>query len=659
VRALRASVYGDDIAGDLPESYRAVADRHSLLYARWWYRVHAARLAARYAVRLRPTFKSCHAMDRFAVDLRYALRSLAKRRLMSAAVVVTLALGIGANAAVFGVIDALVLRPFTIRDVDRIVMPVATSPTSIGRRESVSPADFLDWRRDLANGTIDHLSAMQWWDVNLVGRDEPERVLGFFVSHEFFAALSVQPALGRTFVADDEIAGNNTRVLLSDRLWKRRFGADPAIVGKPILADGTQSIVVGVMPPEFDFPMAAEMWAPLSFDDNTAKSRSSRSLTVIGRLADGRRLSDAQAQMSVIAERLERQYPDTNRQRGIHVYTLSGGMIDIGLPPLMSLWQAAAGLFVLLIACANIANLLLARGAERGREVAIRLALGSSRGRIIRESLLESGLLGLAAAPLAIGIAWIFLLLMRAFMPGRVIRFIAGWNQLTIDGRLVAVTIALGMIAAIVFGTIPALQTAPGDVSEALKTDGRTGSGPGRQRLRRGLVIAEIALCVAAARRRDAQHQQRAALPDELAGLRSRERADAADRVAQRAVPRRREPSPVRRLGARGVARRAECERRRRSATSSPRSIRIPAAASKSPISLRPIRQSCRPSTTGPSVPRTSACCGCRSSPAARSRTATSRRRNRSRSSVNPWRASSGRRAASWAASSASDKVPG
>jgi predicted permease len=205
--------------------------------------------------------------------------------------------------------------------------------------------------------------------------------------------------------------------------------------------------------------------------------------------------TDAQAQMSLIADRLEHEHPDTNRQRGIQVYTLSGGMTDIGLPPLMSLWQAA-GLFVLLIACANIANLLLARGAERGREVAIRLALGSSRGRIVRESLLESGLLGLAAAPLAIGIAWLFLALMRAFMPGRIVRFIAGWNQLAIDGRLVAVTVAMGMIAALVFGTIPALQTARGQVSDALKSDGRTGSGPGRQRLRRGLVVAEIALAL-------------------------------------------------------------------------------------------------------------------------------------------------------------------
>ena len=367
---------------------------------------------------------------------------------------------------------------------------------------------------------------MQWWDVNLVGRDEPERVLGFFVSHGFFAALDVQPALGRTFRPDEEIPGNDKRVVLSDGLWRRRFGADPAIVGKPILADGTPSIVIGVMPPGFDFPMAAEMWAPLSFDENTAKSRTSRSLTVIGRLAAGRRLSDAQAQMSLIADRLEREHPDTNRHRGSRVYTLSGGMADVGLPPLMSLWQAA-GLFVLLIACANIANLLLARGAERGREVAIRLALGSSRGRIVRESLLESGLLGLAAAPLAIGIAWLFLALMRAFMPGRIVRFIAGWNQLAIDGRLVAVTLAMGIIAALVFGTIPALQTARGQC-RTLKSDGRTGSG-GPPALRRGLVVAgALALLPLSPRCSASPH----AIPDQLAGY------DPANAHANRAADR-------------------------------------------------------------------------------------------------------------------------
>ena len=500
---LAGAVYRDEIVGDLHETYGRMHARFMQPVPVLWYVAEVLRLSMRYAARRLASWPHTRrsaassrkgtSMDRLTMDLRLALRSLAKRPLLSATVVVTLALGIGTNAAVFGVIDKLVIHPYAMHDVDRVVMPVTTSPASIERRGTVSPADFLDWRRDLAGGTIRHLSAIHWWDANLVGRDEPERVLGFFVSSDFFAALDAVPALGRTFVGEEETLGNDQRVVLSDGLWKRRFGADPAIVGKPVLVDGGARIVVGVMPAGFDFPMKAEMWAPLSFDGETARQRNSHYLTVIGRLADGRSVSDAQAQMAAIAQRLAREHPDTNRQLGARVYTLSAGMVDVGTPPILSLWQAA-GLFVLLIACANIANLLLARGAERGREIAIRLALGSSRARIVRNAFLESGLLALAAVPVALGVAWAFLRVLYVFMPGRVVRYIAGWERMGVDGRLVAVTTAIGVLAAIACATLPALQMARGHVGDALKSDGRTGTGMKGHRLRRGLVVAEIAL---------------------------------------------------------------------------------------------------------------------------------------------------------------------
>ena len=500
---LAGAVYRDEIVGDLHEAYGRMHGRCIRPVLVLWYFAEGFRLSMRYTARRLASWPHTRhsaassskgtAMDRLTMDLRFALRSLAKRPLLSATVVVTLALGIGTNAAVFGIIDKLMIHPYAMRDVDRVVMPVTTSPTYVGHRETVSPADFLDWRRDLAGGTIDHLSAIQWWDANLVGRDEPERVLGFFVSSDFFAVLDAVPALGRTFVREEETIGNDKRVVLSDGLWKRRFGADPAVVGKPIRVDGGERIVVGVMPPGFDFPMKAEMWAPLSFDEETARRRSSHYLTVIGRLAAGRSVSDAQAQMTVIAQRLTREHPDTNRLLSARVYTLSAGMVDAGMPPILSLWQAA-GLFVLLIACANIANLLLARGAERGREIAIRLALGSSRARIVRNAFLESGLLALAAVPVALGVAWAFIRVVYVFMPGRVVRFIAGWERLGVDIRLVAVTTAIGVLAAIASATLPALQMARGHVGDALKSDGRTGRGTKSQRLRRGLVVAEIAL---------------------------------------------------------------------------------------------------------------------------------------------------------------------
>jgi len=502
-RALARAIYRDDILGDLQEAFADLCAKRGAAAARRWYCGQALRLAIRYGAGATGGARSPHPptshggtlMDRLLMDIRLAARSLAKRPTLSAAVVLTLALGIGANAAVFGVVDALLLHPYDMHDVDRIVMPFTTSPQWNGRRETVSRADFLDWRRDLASGSIEHLAATLWWDANLVGRDEPERVLGFFVSPAFFDALDAHAAIGRTFLADEEVPANAKRIVLSDALWRRRFGADPAIVGRPVLADGDQWLVVGVMPARFDFPMGAEVWAPLSFDESAARNRTAHDLTVYGRLAPGRTLAAADAELRTITQRLAREHPDTNAQLGAAVYTVSRGMADVGVPAVLALWQAA-GVFVLLIACANIANLLLARAAEREREIAIRLALGSSRGRVVRESLVESGLLVAAAIPPALAVASASLRVMHAFMPARIVRFIAGWDRMGLDWWTIGAAFACAALAALIFGTLPAWQTARGIVGDALKSDGRTGAGPGRQRVRRALVVAEIALAL-------------------------------------------------------------------------------------------------------------------------------------------------------------------
>ena len=435
-------------------------------------------------------------MDRFSMDVRYAVRSLAKRPLMSLTVIMTLALGIGANAAVFNIINALVLHPYTLRDVDRIIMPVQTAPNEVGKRERVSPANFLDWRRDTApGGAVRDLAAFDWWEANLMGRDEPEYAMGFRVTSAFFAAMGVSPALGRGFRPEEEVVGEDRKVVLSDGLWRRRFGADPAIVGKAILVDGALTEVVGIMPPTFDFPMGAEVWRPFALDPKIAPSRTSTHLTVIGRLADGRTPADAQAEMALIAARLQHDFPRENKDRQIVVHTLASGMRDVGLDAVLALWQAAA-VFVLLIACANIANLLLARGAERGREIAVRLALGSSRGRITREALLESLILATVAVPIGLVIGTTFVRVIQSFMPARIVKFVAGWNQLGLDTRMVVMTVLLGFAAAFVCGAIPALQLSRSQLAEALKSDGRTGPGLSRHRLRRALVIGEVALAL-------------------------------------------------------------------------------------------------------------------------------------------------------------------
>jgi putative ABC transport system permease protein len=432
-------------------------------------------------------------MDRLVLEIRLALRALIKRPLVTLSIVVTLALGLGANAAIFGVIDALVLRPFPMPDVDRLVMPVETVPNQEYTRETVAPADYLDWRREVGQGAIQTLAALQWWDASLSGRDDPERLQGFFVSREFFTVMGVQPALGRGFLPEEETLGNEHRVILSDQLWKRRFGGDRAIIGQTVLLDGAPTTVVGIMPPGFDFPDGAEVWAPLAFDAKAAANRASRYLTVIGRLAPGRTRQDAQAQMSVVADRLAREYPQTNRERTVRVWAFASGMMDIGLGAILTLWQTAA-IVVLLITCANVANLLLARGAERGREIAVRLALGSSRGRIVRESLVESALVALMAVPLALAVAWAGIHLIQGALPARIVRFVFGWTRMGIDARTVLFTGALALAAAVAFGLAPAWQSSGGHVVEALKSDSRAGSSPRRERLRRGLVMAEIAL---------------------------------------------------------------------------------------------------------------------------------------------------------------------
>jgi predicted permease len=494
--ALAASPYRDDIVGDLRETYAALSARRTAIYARAWYCTQAIRLIARFAWRRPPADNTRrHAMDRLWMDLRLAGRGLVKRPLFALSIIVTLALGIGANVAVFGVIDALLIHPFELKDVDRIVMPMATSPKWTGHRETVSPADFLDWRRDFKGGAIEHLAAADWWDANLVGRDEPERVLGFFVSPAFFQAFDATPAIGRTLLPEEEVPANANRVVLSDGLWRRRFGADPAVVGQAILIDGRQWTVVGVMPAAFVFPMRAEIWAPLAFDEATARNRSRQYLTVFGRLAPGRSLGEANSQLAAITQRLAHDHPETNAQLGSQVLTLSRGMADVGVPSVLALWQAA-GVFVLLIACANIANLLLARAAEREREIAIRLALGSSRLRVVRESFLESALLVAASAPVALSVAWASLRVMHGLMPARIIRFIAGWDRMGLNGWTIAIGLVCAAIAAAVSATLPALNMSFGVVSDALKTDGRTGAGPGRQRIRRLLVVAEIALAL-------------------------------------------------------------------------------------------------------------------------------------------------------------------
>ena len=476
------------VLGDLHEQLRS--------RGRAWYWRQAVSIAAHAAFRRDAADGTVRAKGDFFMttlikDVRYSCRSLLKRPLLTFTVTMTLSLGLGANAAIFNLIDRLVLRPFPALDPDNVVSITETGPRLDYRRETVSPPNFLDWRK--AADTVTHMSAILWWDANLVDRNDPERLQGMLVSAPFFDVLGIRPALGRFFVQDEETFGRHRVVVLSDALWKRRFDSDPAIVGRTLIIDGEPHQVIGVAPRRFGFPDGAELWAPLAFDPKHPPKRDSRYLTVIARIQNGRTFEDVDKQLSVVGARLAQDFPDANRDHGVRVYTLTQGFMDEGSGPLLALWQASA-FVVLLIACANIANLLLARAAERRREIAVRLALGASRWRIIRELLTESTLLALIAVPPAIGFAWFCLYLMRIRMPARILKFVPGFETLGPDLWMLSFTLALALLTAWIFGLLPALQAASWKVADALKEGGR--SATGRQLLRRTIVVAEMAIAL-------------------------------------------------------------------------------------------------------------------------------------------------------------------
>jgi putative ABC transport system permease protein len=493
-RALRNEAEREMVLGDLHEDF----SRHGSA----WYWRQALSIAVHARMRRTPAIgaprmSGDRLMFTLMKDVRYAWRALFKRPLLTLTVATTLALGLGANAAIFNLIDRLILRPYPLDDPDTVVLLSETSPRLQNRKEAVSPANFFDWRAQTR--TLTFMSAYAWWDANLVERGEPERLPGFQITSGFFEAMRVQPALGRTFLRDDETFGRHRVVILSDALWKRRFDADPSVVGRTVIVDGEPHQVIGVMPPRFSFPEGSQIWAPIAFDPKTPPRRDSRYFTAIGRLNQGTTLErgptleDVQSEMSVLATRLAREYPDANRDHGVRVYTLTRGMLDEGMGPMLSLWQASA-VIVLLIACANIANLLLARAAERRHETGVRLALGASRGRIVRESLTESALLALIAVPPALGFAWLSLYAIRVSMPANIVRFVPGFESLGPDLRLVSFTVGIALLTACVFGLLPALQAAASSVTETLKHGGRTSTG--RQGLRRAIVIAEMSIAL-------------------------------------------------------------------------------------------------------------------------------------------------------------------
>ncbi len=424
-------------------------------------------------------------------DLRYGVRMLAKDPGFTTVAVVTLALGIGANTAIFSVVNGVLLNPLPYPHPDQLVA-IYTSTTE-GDRGMSSYANFVDWVHD--NRSFSALAAYRTDSFNLAGMGEPERLVGEMVSASFFPLLGVQPLLGRTFLPDEDRLGAAPAALISGGFWKRKFGSSPSVLGKVLTLNGTAYTIVGVIPANFhyhgrdftpsDVYMSIGQWNEPSFRDRKV----SNGTYVVGRLKPDVTFEQANADMRSLARHLTDEYPDANKGTGIALVRLKEDIVGYIQPTLVVLLAAVA--FVFLIACVNIANLLLARSRSRTRELAIRTALGASRGRVLRQLLTESILLAVAGGGLGVVIAsWGTQAALRA-LP----EVLPRGEEIRLDARVLLFTIASSVLSGILFGMLPALKASRADLHETFKEGGR-GSSQRRHRTQSAFVAVEIALAL-------------------------------------------------------------------------------------------------------------------------------------------------------------------
>ena len=430
-------------------------------------------------------------LDTFAQDVRFGLRMMRKNPGFAAIAILTIALGIGANTAIFSVVNAVLLAPLPFDHPERVVMLWGTNLRKNMDIMPVSPATFATWKSSSHSfegmgGSSDSLASFT--------EGEPEMVAAYDFSADYFRVLGAKAELGRTFLPEEDQPGGPNVCVLSDKIWRRRFGGDPAIVGRAIRMGATLFTVVGVMPPNFRWPSLVEVWTPLALPASASSDWRSHYIRVVARLKPGVTIEQTQAELNAIAARAEKEHPETNADEGVVVEPIRHNMFGDVQRPLLVLLGAVG--FVLLIACVNVAGLLLARTSARGREIAVRAALGAGRARLIRQMVTESVLLSLLGGVSGLALAYGSTGLLVKLFPNNIANLnIPLVEAIPVDGRVLAFTLGATLLTGLLFGLAPALVWSRADVNTTLKGSGRSpASGARERRLRNVLAVAEISL---------------------------------------------------------------------------------------------------------------------------------------------------------------------